>query len=231
MKKTAVLLLLLCMLSTVAFSAPNVYVRLSPVGARFGLYGGQHEHEFHYNMKSDVVSYFVGGTHKETDVSQKQIPGQYVSTSGYVPMRYLIVDQNSVEDKDLISYGKTMGLHFSFDGTWDFDSFKWLADSGSEFNENWIGGQVNLGFAMRQFLTPSMYVYENVGVSAGSWLLGGYADVGFAVDLGSFSVNLGAKADAGVFVPTSGAFEFDFDFENAEPAVTVTPYFGLGFGF
>lgn len=89
-----------------------------------------------------------------------------------------------------------------------------------------LGWQVHAGFAMRQFLTPSMYVYENVGVSAGSWLLGGYADVGFAIDLGSFSVNLGAKADAGAYVALD-----DLDFDNADLAVTVTPYFGLGFGF
>lgn len=224
MKKTAVLLILLLVASSVAFAASN-YVRLSPAGVRFDMVGGPEGDDFYYDAGFSYTGYFWGGEKGTDSEEQVRIPGQWASTSGYVPRRYIIV-QTVTESEPARPAGKTMGLQLAIDGTADIDAIRSLYDDEYEFDMDMLGWQAHAGFAMRQFLTPSMYVYENVGVSAGSWLLGGYADVGFAVDLGSFSVNLGAKADAGAYVALD-----DLDFDNADLAVTVTPYFGLGFGF
>ena len=82
------------------------------------------------------------------DISGVVVPGQWASTSGYVPRRYIIV-QTVTETEPARPAGKTMGLQLAVDGTADIDAIRSLYDDEYEFDMDMLGWQAHAGFAMR----------------------------------------------------------------------------------
>ena len=225
MKRIAVLLITLLIVTSAVFAGSH-YVRLSPAGARIDLIGEGSDAVL-YNAGVNYTGYFWGGGSK-AEAEPQQIPGQWASTSGYVPKRYAERPVTSVNEP--VSSGfDTMGIYVGVDSSFDLKKLDSMTSADMKsLEDSGVGAQLHFGFAFRQRLGSRIMFYEMIGVTSGTWLLvGAYGEVGTSVDFGAFSLNLGARLEGGAYLP-SGA---DFDFEKASFALGLTPYFGLGIGF
>ena len=120
-----------------------------------------------------------------------------------------------------IHAGLSLGSVKAYD--WNYDSY----ESTSSFN---LGLQ--LGASFRQFLFGGdFFLYEHAGIEVGypNMMFGVYGDVGFAWQLGGFTLLAGERLSLGL-----GGIDDSMSYDNAAStgfAISSVTYTGLGFSF
>lgn len=225
-RKLTILILIVLMLSSALWAADyNQLINVTPAGLRYDVIDGTGFDDYLYNAGVNYTGYFWVESGKTETASPA---GPYVSTSGYVPKRYMAAEEAEAVEVKPSSFN-ALGFNIGVDANFDLDTVDTFfkdKDNRPDFFDV-FDVQLSVGLALRQRLASSFYLYETVGASVGTMLVGGYADVGLAYALGHVALSLGARVDCGLNFPQITDFEFD----DSSFVTYATPYVSLGVAF
>ncbi len=206
-KKVSLIFLLLAVMIS-AVSARTHYIIAAPLGVRLEMPLSPG-----YQAGIQDFSFLWGGSTTSTTT------GNTRGTTSYRPIRYMSERiTNNIND----GYGHTIGLHFAFEGgTISYlETYPSYYSQSHEFTIPIIQGYV--GFAFRQFFARSFFIYEAIGTTLGTGVIGAYGDIGLMYESSfGFVINLGIRCEAGYSVIA----------ETENIGLSFGTYLGLGYAF
>lgn len=229
-------LVVMIMASSFVF-ADNNYIM-----ANFGYRAGTTFSGMDFNV--DWIGYFGGGASSSDGGSSNGLGGLFsglfqssdsLRPERYTPEYYTPHEYQSTPSTSL----------FGFDfGASDSESKKTSAESGKigmhvglsfgklhsveERQMDSLNLSVQIGASFRQFLGDgSFFFYEHTGIEVGypTMMFGIYGDVGFAWQLGSFTLLAGERLSLGL------GMGYSDNVMTEGPAISSVTYTGLGFSF